>query len=268
MLEAQQGFYVKTIFYGDYVKEVTMPSELVMRNLRNKDGVKNLGINDRKLVHNNVRARGNFIRKVYHNFANCKELSFLTLTYAINEQNVKKCKRDLAKFFKSLKHELLQTTNRELKYVYTYEYQRRGAVHFHILMDHHFKNRFVLSKWSHGLNKNLRVKENTQEHVAKYCSKFIQANYISKNLTNVKALNQFDLNLKSYQFSYNCKNPVVKKFLSVISIKNIIDRAVKAEFMKFMKHTLSEFKTMILGSIYDFKLVDYVPYQNTEVWRL
>ncbi|MDQ7982698.1 MAG: hypothetical protein REH79_00575 [Spiroplasma sp.] len=268
MLEATQGFYVKTIFYGDYVKEITIPTDVVRTNLRNETGVKNLGNNDRKLVTNNIRARGNFIRKVYHNFSNNKELSFLTLTYAVNEKNVKKCKRDLAKFFKSLKYELFESKNQELKYVYTYEYQRRGAVHFHILMDHHFNNRFILSKWKHGLNKNLIVKENTHEHVAKYCSKFIQANYISKNLTNVKALNQFDLNLKSYQFSYNCKNPLVQKFLSVISIKNIIDRAVKAQFIKFLKHSLSEFKTRILGSIYDFKLSDYVLYDNSEIWRL
>ncbi|MGL5268431.1 MAG: rolling circle replication-associated protein [Spiroplasma sp.] len=263
MIEATQGFYVKTIFYGGYVKEITIPTDVIRHNLRNQDGVKNLGNNNRKLVSNNIRARGNFIRKVYHNFSNCKELSFLTLTYAVNERNVKKCKRDLAKFFKALSYE-----KENLKYCYTYEYQRRGAVHFHILMNHHFKNKFILSKWSHGLNKNLRVKENTQENIAKYCSKFIQANYVSKSLTNVKALNQFDLNLKSYQFSYNCKNPVVKKFLSVVSIKNIIDRAVKAEFMKFLKHSLNEFKTRILGSIYDFKLVDYHPYENVEVWRL
>lgn len=268
MLELKQGFYVKTIFYGDYVKEVTMPTDVLRYNLRNEDGVKNTGNNDCKLAHNNVRARGNFIRKVYHNFGSLKELSFLTLTYAVNERNVKKTKRDLAKFFKALKYELLEVENRELKYVYTYEYQRRGAVHFHILMDYYFKNKFILGKWKHGLNKNLRVKENTQEHVAKYCSKFIQANYVSKEFVNVKALNQFDLNLKSYQFSYSCKNPVVRKFLSVISIKDIIDRAVKAEFIKFMKHSISEFKSRILGSIYDFKLVNYVPYDKSWFWRL
>lgn len=268
MVETKQGYYVKTIFYGDYVKEITMPTDVIKHNLRNKEGIKNLGNNEQKLVSNNIRARGNFIRKVYHNFSSCKELSFLTLTYAVNEKNVKKCKRDLANFFKSLKYQLFEKEKKELKYAYTYEYQLRGAVHFHILMDYHFKNKFILNKWPYGLNKNLKVKANTQEHVAKYCSKFIQANYISKNLTNVKARNQFDLNLKSYQFSYNCKNPIIKKFLSIISIKNIIAHASKAEFMKFLKHNLSEFKSRILGSIYDFKLVNYQSYDNSESWRL
>lgn len=145
MIEARQGYYVKTLFYGDCVREVTLPTEIIRANLRNKNGVKNLGNNDRKLITNNIRARGNFVRKVYHNFNHCKTLSFLTLTYAVNEKNVKKCKSDLASFFKSLKYEL-QSENKELKYCYTYEYQRRGAVHFHILMDYYFKNKFILSK--------------------------------------------------------------------------------------------------------------------------
>ncbi|WP_339046334.1 rolling circle replication-associated protein [Spiroplasma endosymbiont of Colias croceus] len=143
MLHAE-SYYVKSVFYGNYVKEIFLPLSMINFNKRNICGIKNTGKNEKKLTHNNIRAKSNFIRKIYHNFADCKKLSFLTLTYQINENNVKKCKKDLAKFFRNIKSWLLTNKNKSLKYVYTYEYQDRGAVHFHILMNTQIPNKIIL----------------------------------------------------------------------------------------------------------------------------
>src|SRR5436190_17802790 len=104
MLLSQESYYVKNVFYGDYVKEIILPLAMIKSNKRNQVGVKNIGENEKKLSHNNIRAKSNFIRKTYHNFASFKKLGFLTLTYQFNESDVKKCKKDLAKFFKNIKY--------------------------------------------------------------------------------------------------------------------------------------------------------------------
>ncbi|UNF61160.1 hypothetical protein [Spiroplasma poulsonii] len=65
------------------------PLELINNNLRNKYDIKNTGKNDKKLWNSRIRTQGNFIRKAYENFWNCKNLGFLTLTYAVNETDIK-----------------------------------------------------------------------------------------------------------------------------------------------------------------------------------
>lgn len=266
-LQQENRFYVKNIHYGNYVKEIALPLNSYMANLRNLLGIKNNGKNKKKLFHNSVRAKSNFIRKIYHNFGNSKNLSFLTLTYALNEFDVKKCKKDLAKFFKNIKYWMVTNKLKDIKYAYTYEYQKRGALHFHILIDEKLPNKVVLANWKYGINKNLKVKANTQEFVAQYCSKYITANYISKNLSNENSKNQFDLNLKSYQFSYNCKNPEIKKYVSFVSLKDIVAKAKNATFIRFIKQKIAKV-AKLSGSIYDFKADDYQLFAKSMPWSL
>ncbi|WP_342190010.1 rolling circle replication-associated protein [Spiroplasma endosymbiont of Dilophus febrilis] len=256
-LQAQNptDFYMKTIYYGQYIRNVVMPLERIKANTRNVSGLKNKGERKTKMLNSNVRAKCSAVRKAYHNFS-VKELTFLTLTYKLKETDVKKCKKELKKFFRNIKY-YFKKKNKEIKYFYTYEYQQRGAIHFHILLDKKIPNKLVLKHWPYGLNKNLVVKQDTNEAVVKYCSK-----YITKNVLNEKSLNQYDLNIKAYQFSYNCQNPITRKQVFTDTLNNIVNRTINSEFVKYLKSAVNKFKTKMCGVIYEFKNINYVDFES------
>ncbi len=206
----KKEFYLKKVFYGNYVKNIVLPLELINNNPRNKTGIKNTGKNDKKLWNSCVRSQGNCIRKAYENFWNCKNLSFLTLTYAKNETDIKKCKRDLKLFFQKINYWYSNPIRFKyhkgiLKPLTTYEYQQRGAAHFHIILSQKIPNSVVQQYWKHGINKNIKVRKGTNEDVVKYLAK-----YIVKTTNDNKSQNHYDLNIKVYQFSKNCKNTKIK----------------------------------------------------------
>ncbi|WP_338982438.1 rolling circle replication-associated protein [Spiroplasma endosymbiont of Eupeodes luniger] len=253
----QTDFYMKTIYYGQYIRNIVMPLERIKANNRNASGLKNKGNCDTKLLNSNILAKSNVIQKAYHNFWDCKKLTFLTLTYAdVNEFDIRKCKRDLNKFFKKLKY-WFKVKNKNIKYLYTYEYQKRGVIHFHILITEKIPHKIILQFWPYGINKNIRVRENTNEMVVKYCSK-----YITKNVLNEKSLNQYDLNIKAYQFSYNCQNPITRKQVFTDTLNNIVNRTVNSEFVKYLKSTVNKFKTKMCGAIYEFKNINYIDFES------
>ncbi|WP_424526563.1 rolling circle replication-associated protein [Spiroplasma endosymbiont of Glossina fuscipes fuscipes] len=218
----KKEYYLKKVFYGNYVKNIVLPLELINNNPRNKTGIKNTGKNDKKLWNNRIRTQGNCIRKAYHNFSNSKNLSFLTLTYAVNEKDVKKCKNDLKLFFNNINrwwNNPIRSKHHKgiLKYMYTYEYQKRGAVHFHIILNQKIPNSVVQQYWKYGINKNIKVRAGSNEDVVKYLAK-----YIVKTANNDKSQNHYDLNIKAYQFSKNCKNPRVKVGVVELSEQDLI----------------------------------------------
>ncbi|WP_339046336.1 hypothetical protein [Spiroplasma endosymbiont of Colias croceus] len=74
----------------------------------------------------------------------------------------------------------------------------------------------------------------------------------------MKSLNQYDLNLKSYQFSYNCSNPRIEKSISYLTINQLINKSANADFIKFMKkQIINSSKTILVGATYDYKITNY-----------
>ncbi|WJG71136.1 rolling circle replication-associated protein [Spiroplasma ixodetis] len=148
------NFYVKKIFYACYVKNVVLPIDMI-RNERNKLGIKNIG-NNTKLRNNNVRIKSKLIQKALHNFYNARVLSFLTLTYHKNETDIRKAKKDIRLFFILLKRWWNDPKRSkylgELKHFYVYEYQERGAVHFHILFNRKIPYSMIRQWWPHAGN--------------------------------------------------------------------------------------------------------------------
>ncbi|WP_338975796.1 hypothetical protein [Spiroplasma endosymbiont of Monopis laevigella] len=66
----QENFYIKKVYYGAYVKNIVLPMSAILNNKRNEIGIKNLGINDKKLRNNAIRTKTKLIHKAYHNFYN------------------------------------------------------------------------------------------------------------------------------------------------------------------------------------------------------
>ncbi|WP_458258635.1 rolling circle replication-associated protein [Spiroplasma endosymbiont of Dactylopius coccus] len=237
--------------------------EAILSNKRNVQGIKNLGINGKKLKNSTIRTKTNLIHRAYHNFYDSKVLSFVTLTYAENMKDVKLAKYHIALFFKRLKKWWNNPKRAkylgELKYLYVYEYQKRGAVHFHILFNRIHKS-MLPQWWPFGINDVRVVQKGTNENVVKYLAK-----YVVKVQNNMKSQNMFDLGVRAYAFSRNCTWPKVIKGQKVMLYQRLIDASIKAINSMFFKKKIDTFgRTMLFGGSFDttIKNDSFTDYNN------
>ncbi|WP_342217909.1 rolling circle replication-associated protein [Spiroplasma endosymbiont of Amphimallon solstitiale] len=253
-MDIQQDFYVKKIFYACYVKNVVLPISF-LNNIGNVRGKSYVG-NKQKLRNSTVRTKTNLIQKALHNFYDSKILSFVTLTYKDNVQDIKKAKKDIRMFFLKLKKwwndpKRFQKLG-ELKYFYVYEYQSRGAIHFHIIFNRKVYKSLLAECWSHGFNDLKVVKKGTNEFVIKYLGK-----YVTKSLDDVKSLNQTDVGVKAYAFSRNCKNPIVVRGIKKMTIQDIIKASFNATNVFYFKTQRdSNGDTVMIGGIIESTVVN------------
>lgn len=247
----EENFYIKKTYYGCYVKNVILPMEAILNNQGNVNGVKNLGINNKKLRNSTIRTKTNLIHRAYHNFYDSKVLSFITLTYAENMKDVKLAKYHIALFFKRLKKWWNNPKRAkylgELKYLYVYEYQKRGAVHFHILFNRKIHKSMLPQWWPFGINDVRVVQKGTNENVVKYLAK-----YVVKVQNNMKSQNMFDLGVRAYAFSRNCVWPKVIKGQKVMLYQRLINASIRAISSKLFKRKIDTFgRTMLFGGSFD-----------------
>ncbi|WP_458257995.1 rolling circle replication-associated protein [Spiroplasma endosymbiont of Dactylopius coccus] len=268
-MDIQQDFYVKKIFYACYVKNVVLPISF-LNNIGNKKGKCYVG-NKQKLRNSTVRTKTNLIQKALHNFYNSNMLSFVTLTYAENMQDVKQSKKDIRLFFLKLKKWWNDPKRAkymgELKYMYVYEYQERGAVHFHIIFNRKIPYNMIRDWWPHAGNAkgiDLRVvRKGTNEFVIKYLGK-----YVTKSLDDAKSLNQEDVGIKAYAFSRNCKNPIIVRGIKKLTIGDIIKASFSATNVFYFKTQRdSNGDTVMIGGIIESTVVndyfkDYEDYEK------
>lgn len=125
-------YYVKKTYYGDRVKVVFLPLDLI-RNQKNNLGIKNLGKNDKKLRNSLVRSKGHFLAKAYHNFYNADKLSLITLTFRENLTDLKVANKRFNDFLK-----YLTARHKGLVWSVNPEPQKRGAWHFHMIATDYF----------------------------------------------------------------------------------------------------------------------------------
>ncbi|WP_174479994.1 rolling circle replication-associated protein [Spiroplasma endosymbiont of Danaus chrysippus] len=101
------------------------------------------------------------IQKALHNFCDSQMLSFLTLTYKDNMQDIRKAKKDIPLFFLKLKKRWNEPKRSkylgELKHFYVYEYQTRGAVHFHILFNSKIPYSMIIDWWPHAEKQGIKL---------------------------------------------------------------------------------------------------------------
>lgn len=118
------GDYLQ-LYYYKVPKEIQYVEKLDIDNLKKKS--RGAPIQDKKIEDRNIiRTKLNCQRLAK---ANAKEwTSFLTLTYADNMQDVKQAKIDLNFFVKNIKK-----VKKDFKYIAIPEFQKRGAIHFHLL---------------------------------------------------------------------------------------------------------------------------------------
>lgn len=118
---------------------------------------------------------------------------FLTLTYAENQQDIRRGNRDLRSFTQSLRYKF----GKDIKYIAVPEFQRRGAVHYHIVIwglsesvvRHERSTRVVAGIWGRGFIEMRQCtisEELTEGKLANYLSKYITKAYLDKRYFGVR----------------------------------------------------------------------------------
>ncbi len=119
---------------------------------------------------------------------------FLTLTYKENLTDIGKARKDFDRFIKRLNHHY----NTQLKYIAVVEFQKRGAIHFHLLCNLPFVKLNELAQvWSFGFVKLNKI--DNIDNVGAYITKYMTKENIDERLTGKKC----------YSMSQNLKKPVV-----------------------------------------------------------
>jgi hypothetical protein len=119
-------------------------------------------------------------------------VQFGTLTFHENITDVKIANNEFSDFIKRLNYNLFNTKKSYLKYIAVPEFQKRGAVHFHIvffnlsegIVKQERKKRRIAEAWGHGFVDFKPV--NNIEHAANYISKYMSKNFHEPRLDGKK----------------------------------------------------------------------------------
>ena len=156
---------------------------------------------------------------------------FMTLTFVENVQDVKRANYEFKKFRQRLEYEL----KRKLKYVCVVEFQKRGAVHYHLVL---FGLPYIPAKLVHQIWGNGFVKLNLLDdvdNVAAYVTKYMRKSMDDEEDDRLKGL-------KSYFCSRGLYKPVEK-----VLDKKEIDR-LRAGLSRFRVYE-AEFENEYTGCI-------------------
>lgn len=130
--------------------------------------------------------------------ANANELSkFVTLTFKENIVDISKANGEFKKFKQRLRYRL-KKQDRDLKYIAVIEFQERGAVHYHCLMNcGYIPNKVLNQIWGNGFVRinNIENVDNVGAYVVSYMS------------SEFKDIDDH----KRYLHSRNLKKPIVIK---------------------------------------------------------
>ena len=209
-----EKYSYKIIKCGDYLQVY------YYKNPRERQNVEKLDTNtlhrgsvgSREVKHiedrNIIRTKLNCQRLAKANAKDWK--SFITLTYAENMEHVAKSKKDLEYFVKNIKK-----IKKDFKYIAIPEFQKRGAIHFHLLTNLSLQDNNIITKQKNN-NKYYDVKYwnkgfTSYEDISGDVKKIV--GYISKYMTKDNADDRL-FNFKRYTASQNLIKPVTE-FISM-----------------------------------------------------
>lgn len=134
------------------------------------------------------------------------QTKFLTLTFAENVSDIKYCNREFSKFTKRLNRRIYGTDKKQLKYLAVWEAQKRGAIHYHVVLFGlpYIKSAELREVWGHGFVKINRVDVDHRANVGRYISK-----YFSKDV------DEGSYKQKKFFRSQNLVQPAVERFTSL-----------------------------------------------------
>jgi len=97
---------------------------------------------------------------------------FLTLTFAENVQDILQAHYEFEKFIKRLNYYCFNTKKAKLKYTCVVEFQKRGAIHYHVIIYNipYIKANIISDIWGNGFIKINKIDDiaNVGAYVAEY----------------------------------------------------------------------------------------------------
>lgn len=142
--------------------------------------------------------------------------TFITLTFADNITDIKIANRELNKFISKIKR-----VYKDFKYICVPEFQKRGAIHYHLLTNISINNEkliyrqldnkkyFHIKYWNNGFDKVDNIKGDIKKIIG----------YISKYMT--KDIDNRLFGKHRYMYSQNLNKPVVS-YLDLSNEKHIV----------------------------------------------
>jgi hypothetical protein len=149
-------------------------------------------------------------------------VKFLTLTFKENIQDMGKANEEFTLFNKRLSYNLYKVKKNVLKYICVPEFQKRGAVHYHVIYFNlpFIKFELLLSLWKENTEGGAYIEDVSKdkkgqsiENIAKYVAKYV-------NKENSKSESNFEiwkdkelLNKKRYFSSRGLYKPMTNYYL-------------------------------------------------------
>jgi len=200
-MDVLSGFDVKLVVFGDFFevykytkpirKNYKKPKKLKMETKKEKGEQK-------KFAYSINRTRNTVRRLVSANFHNRSR--FITLTFAENIQDARITNTCFKQFIRYIRHYIKSQGEYSLdlfKYLAVIEFQKRGAIHYHIIMEAPYIPEDILRiAWPYGFYK-VNVIDHV-ENIGAYVSKYLYKDVSDPRLRGIKA----------YQTSRNIIRPV------------------------------------------------------------
>lgn len=166
---------------------------------------KTTGEQEEKNYKSRVIQRRNMVRRLACSNFNNQEVKFVTLTFKENKTNVQECNNEFKKFIKRLKYNF---NLQDIKYLAVIEFQKRGAIHYHCLMNIPYISFLELqSTWGNGFIhiEDVTKVDNLGAYLVKYMTKenaddrlMGEKGYLtSRNL--IRPIEVSDKDLKAYK---------------------------------------------------------------------
>lgn len=191
-------YKVRQVHMGKRVEETVFNHYHYKGVQRKVTPVRNSNTRKRK---DNIKRSQNRIRSL--TFTNSVRLAplLIRLSYAENMQCRKTAQKDFARFIRTLRSRYPY-----IKYLYVFEYQKRGAIHIHMLL---FESGFlpfneIEMLWPHGGTRveRVRSRERAGNYVGKYCGKAL-------------SVQKF---LRGYSVSHNLEKPEIHYGLETLKV--------------------------------------------------
>lgn len=168
----KRQFNRKLTIAGKVIEIVDYEMPILKGYTANRKGRKNACFTSEETKAENRSKIGQRARKTVRDTANANPQlnKFLTLTYAENMTDLKRARYDFDKFIKRLK-----SIHKDLQYIEVVEFQKRGAIHFHLLCNLPYVDVNFLGEkvWKLGFVRLNRLDniDNVGAYVTKYMSK-------------------------------------------------------------------------------------------------
>lgn len=210
---ATANYYEKEIWYNSQYSKKKNNNETRKEKIEEEkiDIKKRSAYRSRNNVYNLISTNAWFWKKDAHSVF---WPAFLTLTFKENITDIKEGNYLHSKFIKKLNYFVYHTKKSQLKYVSVIEFQKRGAIHYHILFFNlpHVDKKQLAEIWEHGfiVIKGADKDQNIAGYLTKYMTKGIKDTRLDgkkRYFCSRKLLKPIEINIEDQALALLSKIP-------------------------------------------------------------